>query len=168
MKNLIKIVCAVALMTFAAKAEWQAEANLALNTNKTILATPAVVNSITLYSTNTSATIVKFYDYFRVYTNTAWTNFTTSTTTTIESVITSTGTTNLYTNSVITRTASPTAAASNVEPPILRTVVVPAAPSFGTTGNPVVLTGPIYFNRRIVADISATGLSYVMDYSPTP
>lgn len=163
MKNFIKVALLL-LVSIPSFATWQTEANLALNTNKTILATPAVVKSITLWSTNTAATTVKLYDNFRVYTNTAWTNFTTTTTTTVESVITSTGTTNLYTNSIISRTEAPTAAASNIEPPILRTIVVPAAPSFGTTGDQITITGPIYFNRRIVADISATGLSYVMEY----
>lgn len=166
MKNLIKLIAVVALLTFSAKAEVQVEANLALNTNKTIIATPVVINSITLWSTNTAVTTVKLYDYFRVYTNTAWTNFTTATTTTVESVITSTGTTNLYTNSVITRTASPNAAANNVEPPIARTLIVPATGTANTSGATITYTGPFYFNRRVTADISASGLSYVMDYSP--
>jgi hypothetical protein len=160
MKQLIKLFTVLSLATLSTFATVQSESNLAANTNKTILASPAVITSITLWSTNTEPTLVKLYDNFRVYTNAAWTNFTTSITTDVEEVITSTGTTNYYTNSVITRTASPTAAAENVEPPILRSIVVPAA-----ANGPITITGPIYFNRRIVADISATGLSYVMDYS---
>jgi hypothetical protein len=162
----LKTLLAVALLSIAStQGAVQSESNLALNTNKTILAVPAVINSITLWSTNTAVTTVNLYDYFRVYTNTAYTNWTVTTTSEVTTWITSTGTTNSSTNTVTQRTANPVAAASNVEPPIVKSLIVPATGTANTAGQIVTYTGPFYFNRRVVADISATGLSYVMDYS---
>lgn len=165
MKNIITLIAVALLSVASSYGLTQAESNLTLNTNKTILSTPAVINSITLWSTNTAVTTVKLYDYFRVYTNTAHTNYTTTITTEVSEHITSTGTTNYNTNTVIQRTANAVAAAENVEPPIVKTLIVPATGTADTAGAIVTYTGPFYFNRRVVADISATGLSYVMDYS---
>jgi hypothetical protein len=165
MKKLLLIVALSFGFVSNALALTQAESNLASSTNDTIIATPVVINSITLWSTNTAVTTVKLYDYFRVYTNTAHTNWTVSTTTEVTTWVTSTGTTNSSTNTVTQRTANPVAASSTVEPPIVTTLIVPATGTANTAGQIVTYTGPFYFNRRVVADISATGLSYVMDYS---
>lgn len=133
--------------------------NLAASTNHTILTTPFKLESITLFSTNLTPTIVKLIDGWVVSTNTAFTNYVQFSSNVVSSVITSTGVTNQYTNTVLMIDPVITAATTNGSPYVQKTIVVP--------GNNTLITvqGPISFSRRLTVDSSLTGLSFVMEYS---
>lgn len=158
MKNLIKVLLvAVALLIPSVKADTFSTNNLAASTNHTILTSPLILQSITLWSTNTSPTTVKFFDNWATSTNTAWTNLVVSVAAVVTNFVTSSGVTNSFTNTVQKVTSTAHAAAIVVPTPIL-TVTVPAS------GVLVTLDDPIFFTKRLTLDVSAAGLSFNMSY----
>lgn len=155
--KLIKVILILAALLVPTKALNFATNNLAASTNHTILTSPFVLESITLWSTNTSPTTVKFYDNWATATNSAWTNLVVSVGTSVTNFVTSSGVTNTFTNTVQKITSTAHAAAVVVPTPIL-TVTVPAS------GTLVTLDDPIFFTKRLTLDVSATGLSFNMNY----
>jgi len=98
-------------------------------TNNTLLSAAAVLQSIQLYSTNASPTIVQLRDGDATVVTGAYTNWLTYTTNVVSSYINfGTGTTNQQTNTVVTYVANNVAAATNNVNPMF-TIVVPASPA---------------------------------------
>lgn len=124
-----------------------------------VVATPAVLDSITLFTTNATPTIVYLYDGAVTNVTGLTTNYITYTTNIVTSYITSLGTTNLHTNNVLYNVAQVNAAATNISTPIY-TLVVPASGALVTYTPP----SPLVFTTKITLSNNLTGVSGVISY----
>lgn len=159
MKKLLLILTLIASV-FTSKGAVATGSNLAA-TNTAVITSGAVVMSLTVWSTNTSTTIVYLYDGYALATNSAWTNYTTVVTNQIYANVTTTGVTNNYTNTVIKTIANPHAAGSVVATPVV-TLAVPGAPSSGTAL--LTFDEPFSVANRLTLSNSLAGLSYIVNY----
>src|SRR5688572_28292787 len=122
--NLIKTLVAALAIVVTSQGATTAFSNLAA-TNTTVIATPVVINSLTFFSTNTTPTLVYLYDNATTVTNAAYTNYTSTVSTEVESFVGSNGITNAVTNVVVAIATSEHAAATVAKTPVV-TLVVPA------------------------------------------
>ena len=127
------------------------------NTNTTIVATPVVITELTLFSTNTTPTIVYLYDGSLTVTNSAYTNYTTSVSTEVESYVGANGLTNAWTNSVITVAANEVAEETVDRTPVA-TLVVPA------NNVPVTITPNVIFTYSAILSNNLAGISGIITY----
>jgi hypothetical protein len=165
MKRILSILAIVATLGFGtAKAEVYVTNNLTAYSHLVLSNTPIALQSITFWTTNTTApTLIKLYDGHLITTNTAYTNYTAARTAVVSTYTTSTGTTNTLTNYVWKTTANAVAAANTTRNPIL-TLVVPVAAG-GPITFPVDDTDPsIVFARFMVVSNDATGVSFSATY----
>lgn len=156
-KLLFGLVLAVSLVS--AKAEYFATNNLSAS-NHFVLAKGAVLQTLTLYSTNTVPTVVRLYDGAITNITSAFTNYVVYTTNEVTTVTsTTTGVTNSFTNTVVKYTAQAVAAATNNNTPRV-TIVVPAS------NVPVeyVFNPNELFSSRLTVSNDLTGLSFVLRY----
>jgi hypothetical protein len=116
------------------------------------------VNQLQLYSTNLTPTIVRLYDGWYVYTNAAFTNYTTYLTNIVTTYTNTTGTTNTFTNSVLFSAAAVTAASTNNNTPPIVSFIVPA------NNVPITINGPFQFSQKLTLSNNLTGLSGVILY----
>jgi hypothetical protein len=119
-----------------------------------------VVQSLTLYSTNTVPTLFYLFDGAITNVTAAFTNYTAYTTNEVDTIVsTTTGVTNLFTNTVIKYLATAVAAATNNTTPRV-TIVVPAS------NVPVeyVFNPQESFAQYVTASNNLTGLSFIMRY----
>jgi hypothetical protein len=156
-KLLINLFAAVALIVNVSAAT-TAIANQAA-TNAVIVNAPLVLDSITLYSTNTTPTIVYLFDGAITNVTAAWTNYTTYTTNQTYSYINSLGTTNLQTNTTLYVQANAHAAATNNSTP-LASFVVPASGGLVTFTPPI----PLTFASKLTLSNNLIGVSGVVSY----
>jgi hypothetical protein len=164
MKKILVLIAMLMTLTFGVKAEQYITNNLTAFSHLVLSNQPIVLQSITLWTTNTAApTLVKFYDGHLITTNTAYTNYTAARTAVVSTYITSTGSTNTLTNYVWKTSANAVAAANTSRNPIL-TIVVPTAAN-GPITFPVDDTDPsVIFSRFVVVSNDATGLSFSATY----
>lgn len=154
MKSILALVVALSsLSAFGATALISNQAA----TNATAVSTPAVVQTVQLYSTNTSPTLFYLYDGSLTVTNGAYTNFTSAIGTKVETYIGANGLTNTWTNTVITITANPVAEATAARTP-LAALVVPA------NNVPVTYTLNQPFTFSVITSNNLAGLSGVITY----
>lgn len=157
MKKLILIVGLILAGITTSKAQsYYATNNLAAS-NHVILTVPAHLTEISVWSTSLSPSLVYLFDGFMIKTNTAYTNYTASLVDVVTTTITSTGTTNIMTNTVWQSVANPVAAANTAAIPLV-SLVVPA--------NSVVATYPLRatFVENVKLSNSLTGASALIKY----
>lgn len=130
-------------------------------TNAVVVATAGVLDSIQLYSTNVTPTIVRFYDGAITNVTAAYTNYLTYTTNIVTEYVTTLGTTNLLTNNVTYNVANVVAAATNNSTAFL-TLVVPGS----ANGQVLNYTAPIpfVFRSNLTLSNDLTGVSGVVTY----
>ena len=159
--KLFKLLFAVSLLALNINAASTAIISNQVATNAVIVNGGALLDNVVLYSTNTTPTIVYFYDGAITNVTAAWTNYTAYSTNQTYSYITSGGTTNLQTNTTWYVIANPRAAATNNTTPML-TLVVPGS----GTGQTLNFTPPIpqIFAQRITVSNNLAGLSGVITY----
>lgn len=155
MKNLFQIVLALAFGAQLHAAEYIGSNLVATNT--AVVATPVIVSSVTVFSTNTVPTLVRLYDGALTNVTSAYTNYTTYTTNLIVNYVTTSGITNKYTNDVIWRSPNVVAAATNNTTPTV-SFVAPAA------NVPLTITGPWIFGKSVTLSNNLAGLSVIMTY----
>lgn len=159
MKKLFIVLVSLGLVVSAKAESFFATNNLAASTNHFLIQGPALVSKILLSTTNDTPTIVKLYDGFPYIINTAWTNYVTYTTNITTSYITSTGTTNEVTRTVVQVAPQVNAAATNSQPPLLTFSVDKLNPvEFSVPGNTVI------FSRRVTLDNSLIGVNAAIQY----
>lgn len=157
MKTLIKSLLILAISSICSFAGTYVTNNMGVAT-ATPSTTPVVLQSLTLYSTNTVPTIVYFYDGWYTTTNNGYTNYVTYVTNQTVLYTNTMGITNTYTNTVIATAANAVAANTGaVSLPIL-TVVVPANNVLLT------LTKDIVFGQRMTFSNTLVGLSGMIQY----
>jgi hypothetical protein len=156
MKKLFILVGLILAISTAKAQSYYATNNLAAS-NHVILSIPIDTQTISVWSTNTAASLVHFYDGFMIKTNTAYTNYTAALTDVVTTVITSSGSTNTFTNSVWKTTANPVAAANTAAVPLI-SLVVPAANVVATYNIPQT------FVENIKMSNSAAGTSILLKY----
>lgn len=151
-----KLLLALLIGASSLQAAVVAVSNLAA-TNTAVIATPAIVQEITFFSTNTVPTIIQFFDGSLTVTNAAWTNYTASVSTEVEFYVTTTGITNTWTNTVINPVASEHAAETVARTPVF-TAVVPA--------NNVPITVPVWsrFTYSVQLSNNLAGVSGIIKY----
>jgi hypothetical protein len=154
--NLIKTLLAAVALVVTSQGATTAFSNLAA-TNTTVVTTPAVVNSLTLFSTNTTPTLVRLYDNAITVTNAAYTNYTSTVSTEVESFVGSNGITNAVTNVVVAIATSEHAAETIAKTPVV-TVVVPA------NNIPVTITPRSIFPHKVVLSNNLAGVSGIITY----
>lgn len=154
-KLLFSLLAAVSLSSYGATAIVD---NLEA-TNTVVVSTPLVLDSITLYSTNTVPTVVRLIDGDLTTVTAAWTNYTTYTTNLVREYVNTLGTTNTTTNSLLYVQAEPHAAATNATTPIA-TIVVPANGEV-LTFTPTI---PIIFTDQLNLSNNLAGVSGVISY----
>lgn len=128
-------------------------------TNTVVISTPLVLDSITLYSTNATPTIVRLIDGDLTTVTAAWTNYITYQTNLVRTYINTLGTTNITTNSLQYVQLEPHAAATNATTPIL-TIVVPADGGMVTFEPP----SPIVFTSKLNLSNNLMGVSGIVSY----
>lgn len=132
--------------------------NLAASNHTVIsVSSPVKTTSITLFSTNTAATLVYLFDGYLIRTNAAYTNYTAALSDVVSTVITSSGSTNLFTNSVWTTSANAVAAANVAATPLASIVVPP-------NSDPVTYQIPYTFTKFLNVSNNLAGLSFVLSY----
>lgn len=155
MKKLFVIFSMVALFSMKSKAQTYATNNMATGI-ATVAAVPVVLTHLTLFTTNTTPTIVYLYDGYLTQTNAGYTNFVTYTTNQITLYTNTMGLTNTWTNTVIATVANGVAARSNVISPALATLVVPAYPgildvnTYLMAGNRVTMSNTLQGTSAII------------------
>lgn len=158
MKNLIKLIALFAIGIGVQAQQFYSTNNLAA-TNHTIFASGAVIQQITLWSTNASPTMVYLRDGDLTYTNGVYTNFLRYTTNVISSYVGASGITNNQTNVNIVYVPQTIAANTN-NTPVRATITVPASG--------VILTYPfdpnLLFTKKLTLSNSAVGLNAVIQY----
>jgi len=170
MKNIaIKLFCAAILVFGSVKADIYTTNNLPASTNNVTVSGPVILSKLILSTTNSTPTIVKLYDGGPTTVTPLWTNYTTFTTNLVSSVITSTGTTNTYTNKVIYTVAKVNAAATNAtvaklvfEVDSLNPVQWPL--NIGFPSSDPYAGASVQFNSKITLDTSAAGVNAVIQY----
>jgi hypothetical protein len=158
MKKILLLIGAILSFAQANAAQFFVTNNLAASFH-TLTAVPAIVDVVTLTTTNDTATIVYLVDGWQLQTNAAYTNFTTTTTTEVVAYVTSLGTTNNYTNTVIQTAANPVAASTTA-------VAAPIAAITVTKNQPAVFTPtyPLQFTKFIALTNNAAGVNAVISY----
>jgi hypothetical protein len=161
MKKILLLIGAILSLSTIAQAQglsYYTTNNLAASNHVTV-PTPAIVHQVYLTTTNTTPTLVYLIDGYRLKTNAAYTNFTTTTTTEVVEYITSLGTTNAYTNTVIQTAANPVAASTTtVGTPI---AVIPVTSTLPVTFTP---TYPLQFTSFVTLTNDAAGVNAVISY----
>lgn len=126
-------------------------------TNTYVTTSPIVLNTITLYCTNTAPSLVYLIDGYMLKTNAAYTNYTAAITAVVTTYVTTTGITNTFTNNVYKTTTSEHAAA-NITPTPSITILVPAS------SVPITLSANVPFGQRLSLSNASAGLSYFINY----
>lgn len=163
MKKLIYSLIAVVTLALTVSTEatqYYATNNLAPS-NHVILtvSSPITVSSITLSTTNVTPTLVRLIDGYRLQTNAAYTNYTTYTTNRVSSYVTSLGTTNLQTNTVLFYQANAVAASTTaVAEPLVALTVSSVAP---VTVTPSL---PWQFSKFLTLSNDLQGVNAVISY----
>jgi hypothetical protein len=156
MKKFISIIgLGVSLLTAQAQL-FTSQSNLAA-TNTAVITTPLVLEQMTLFSTNTTPTLVFLYDGAITNVTAAYTNYIQYPTNVVTTYTNTTGTTNTLTNRVEYTLAVANAAATNNSSPI-RSLVVPAS------GSVTVFTETIPFAQKLTISNNLAGLSAVIRY----
>ena len=162
MKKLFLVITMLTFVMFSlapVQAATRSTNNVAAGAHTIITNSSVVLDSITLFTTNATPTLVYLYDGALLSTNAAWTNYTSYVTNLVYSYVTSLGTTNTGTNSVLYVQANPHAAATiNVEP--LVSLVVPANGDLVTYTPPT----PLVFSKSLVLSNSLIGVSGTISY----
>lgn len=120
--------------------------------------TPVVLTHLTLFTTNTVATIVYLYDGFYTTTNNGYTNYTSYTTNQITIYTNSAGLTNTWTNTVIASAAHAVAANAGAVTLPLAVLVVPPSPGV------LDINKDLVFANRLTLSNTLMGLSGVITY----
>lgn len=160
MKYIVLLFAIVSLSLTSSLAATRATNNVAAGAHTLVTNAVVVLDSITLWSTNTVPTLVYLYNGSTLYTNAAYTNYTTYVTNIVQPYITSTGTTNQMTNTTLWVQANPVAAVTGGAAQPLATLVVPAN-NIATTFEPPI---GITFNKALVLSNALTGVSGVVSY----
>lgn len=158
MKTLITFIAAVVLFTTSSLAA-TATIDNQVATNAVIVDDNIVLDSVTLYTTNTTPTLVYIYDGAIEKITGAYTNYTTYITNRVSSYITSLGTTNLHTNSVLFVQSQANAAATNAATPVI-SIVVPANSEVYT----FTPTTPMVFSSNLTISNNLAGVSGIVSY----
>lgn len=159
MKKLIALL-SLLVCTSVYSQQYYVESNLAA-TNKTLIATPLVLEQLTAYSTNANVTTLYLLDGYYTTTNAAWTNYTSAVTNVVTTYITSTGITNSLTNAVYKTFPNPHAASTAVTP-TLRAYQIPGAPTGGTSI--IQINDSLVFGQRMTVSNSSAGLNILVQY----
>lgn len=161
MKKLLILTTVLVLGMVSASAQLFYGTNNLAATNNTIFSSGAVVlQKITLWSTNTSPTLVYLRDGDLVSTNSAFTNYLTYTTNVVTTWVGTQGTTNNYTNTVVTYIANNVAASTNNAVPARFTFVVPASP---TILNYTFVPNQTFVNKLTLSN-SVAGVNALIQY----
>jgi hypothetical protein len=152
-----KLILALLLTVLSTKAVVFSTNNLAAG-NHFLISGANVLQSLVLSTTNDTPTQVLVYDGAITNITAAWTNWTSYTTNVVYSYLTSTGTTNTVTNTVVFPVINPHAAATNNTVPIIAGVV--------TKQTPFVLTPPggTIFTSRVTLSNNAAGVNAIVLY----
>jgi hypothetical protein len=158
MKKLLLIIGLVALTLNVNAQRYYATNSLAAGDHQVLgPSSPIVMSEITVYGTNAAPVLIHLYDGWLINTNAAYTNYTAALTDVVSTVITSSGSTNTFTNSVWKTTAN-AVAAGNVQATPVATLLVPATPDAQTYQLPLV------FAKGLHVSNSTAGLSFVVKY----
>lgn len=164
MKTLKLIVAClmVGLGGLKAKADVFATNNLAA-TNNVLITGAFVLQSMTIFTTNDTPTLIRIYDGDTTKVTTAWTNYTSYTTNYVTTWLTSTGTTNTSTNTYIYTLATPNAAATNANDVRISAVVDKLTPY---TFNPAQIPGAYLstFNSKLTLSNDLAGVGAIIQY----
>lgn len=156
MKNLIKSFLVFTLTLVSIKADVAVGSNV-VATNTVVVNAAAILQNITLFSTNNVPTIVRLLDGNLTTVTGAYTNYIEYSTNVVSSYITTTGVTNIMTNTVLVMIPSSHAAATN-NTTAKMTLVVPA------NNVPITFSSVTIFNNKINLSNNLAGLSYVLQY----
>lgn len=159
MKKFLSIV--LGLLAVNASAATYIGSNLAASTNIAATTTPIVLTSIQLSTTNDTPVIVEFLDGGPTTVIPQYTSYSTYTTNLVNEHITSTGTTNVVTNTVVYVYATVNDAVTN-ETSAKITLMVDKY-------NPVTFVPPSYvtgviFSEKLTLQTSAAGVNAVVRY----
>lgn len=157
-KNIVKAFAIVALVANISGDTWFATNNLAAGSHH-LFNGPKVVTQISITTTNDTPTIIRLYDGAITNVTAAYTSYTGYSSNVVTSVITSTGTTNTFTNSVYFVAPVSNDAATNNTP-------VKIAGSVDKY-NPLIIipsNGAQYFLSRMTLSNNATGVSALVGY----
>ena len=167
MKNFFKLLFVTVLAAVSIQAQsYYTTNNLAAGFH-TISSTPAVLNSITVWTTNQTATIISLYDSFVVLTNSAYTNYITYQTNIVTTYITSTGVTNQMTNSLRYVGPNVVAASTNGTPVPLISFTIPGSAVANSATTPFTFTPPggsALFATRLALSNDQAGASALINY----
>jgi hypothetical protein len=174
MKNFIKslIVTTALLFSFKAEAQEYWSTNNVAAGFQTVAEGALVLNSVTAFTTNTAATILRVYDGWVVSTNALYTNYVTFPTNVVTSYINTGGTTNLLTNTVQWVAAQIVAASTNTVPKPIAMLVIPGSRTANVNGDPLTVnyaTGTGYqnglaFGRRLAISNDSAGTTIIVNY----
>lgn len=161
MKTLLSLVVAVcALVTANAQGTRFYVTNNLADSNHIAITRPFVLESVTLSTTNSlTPTIVRLIDGYMLRTNAAYTNYTSYLTNRTYSYVTSLGTTNTGTNSVLYYQANVVAASTTA-------VAEPTATMVVTSLEPVTFVplAPIPFTKFLTLSNDQDGVNVVVGY----
>lgn len=163
MKKLLFLVgLTVSLVTM--QAETVTGSNLTAGHSRAVVATPCVLQSISLWTTNRTPTIVRLFDGDVVYTNAAFTNITTYVTNITTTYTNSVGTTNSFTDTTVYSAATVTAANTNNPSTSVVAIIVPASGTDNVAGQAITYNVPISIGRYLTISNNLTGVSYLLNY----
>lgn len=158
MKKLFLTLVALAALSLAGRAD-VLQTNLASAGIHILLASPKVINSITLVASNAPTAILAYDNSAAAstYTNAAYTNFTTFSSNVVTTYVTTTGVTNNLTNAVLYTAANAVAANTNALP-------VLASLAAGPNGSTVFGAYPIALTKGLAISNNAAGCTVQIVY----
>jgi hypothetical protein len=125
----------------------------------TVFTTGKILESLTLYSTNTLPTLVYLYDGAITNVTGVFTNYTVYTTNVVSTVVTTAGITNTYTNVMLRYVPATVAAATNNALPRYTLVVPPSSEVLTYALSPFASVA-----KGLTVSNALTGLSFVLQY----
>lgn len=158
MKNIKSLILIAALTSVSMFAGTAVGSNKSAGRTEAVFTGPTVMQTVSLWSTNTVPTIVRLYDGNIVWTNAAYTNVTVYTTNLVSTYTNSVGTTNTFTNTTVYSSMAVVAANTNNASTPIVTLVCPA------NNVPITFDAPLTIGRFLTLSNDQTGLSYVITY----